>query len=254
VVRTAGDEKVYVQQALEMWDRGSLFVQTLFNVPDYYKGPFHFWLALFGIKTLGLHALAIFYFHPILIVLGGWSMVRVVERLIPESQSKTPTSVFSVPLFWGLVFCSGVGLYAHAFASQMEVSLACLFALAMERLTSKGPRAEFYFWIVAGIVGWIKSPLHSVFLGLAGCLHFLFEGTLLSRLKSPRSWLAVAAGIGTCILGYVPTAALDFSNFYARYIQKETVQKSTSGQHWSVALVPIVSFYFLPWIFFAIAG
>ncbi|MCM0605906.1 MAG: hypothetical protein KA715_07425 [Xanthomonadaceae bacterium] len=52
VIRSAGDEKVYVTQAYEMVQQGTWFVQYFQASLDFYKGPFHYWGVVLGTRTL----------------------------------------------------------------------------------------------------------------------------------------------------------------------------------------------------------
>ncbi|MDQ7042383.1 MAG: hypothetical protein Q9M34_02520, partial [Sulfurimonas sp.] len=54
---TTGDQKTYIAQALEMHRDGHWFMQTLFNEPDYYKGPLHFILLRIGFILFGTHSM-----------------------------------------------------------------------------------------------------------------------------------------------------------------------------------------------------
>jgi 4-amino-4-deoxy-L-arabinose transferase-like glycosyltransferase len=254
-LRMAGDEKVYLSQALEMERSGSWFVQTLHDSPDYYKGPFHFVAVRLGFLIFGHSLWAGLYINFLFIMLGTWAIFSIVQ------SDKNIESAFWAAGLFGL----SLGVYAHSFASQMEVELASSFALGLYFLNqtsnrsqsskaSGASKAEFWFWIIAGFVGWIKSPLHSVFLGSAGLLFWLANGEALSRLKSPRSWAALLLGITVGVAGYLPAAIFDYANFLERYLLKETYNKSSSGQGVMVTLTSTFGFYLFPWIFFALSS
>src|SRR3990167_9516040 len=69
--RTAGDDKVYTSQVLEMVRDGRFFVQTLGDDPDYRKGPFHYLALRAGIAVLGRNMWATLYMNLILVVAGA---------------------------------------------------------------------------------------------------------------------------------------------------------------------------------------
>jgi 4-amino-4-deoxy-L-arabinose transferase-like glycosyltransferase len=247
-IRMAGDEKVYISQALEMEKAGTWFVQTLNGAPDYYKGPFHFLAVRFGFMIFGHSLWAGLFMNLIFIAIGTWAIYSILK---PEKEHSTETA------FWGAgLFGLSLGIYTHSFASQMEVELAGTFALGLYFLnkSSRSRKAEVWFWIIAGFAGWIKSPLHSVFLGSAGLLFWLLNGELLSRLKSLKSWGAVLLGVGVGIVGYLPAATFDYANFLERYLLKETYNKSSSGQGVLVTLTSTFGFYLFPGLVIALTA
>src|SRR5262245_59836816 len=105
-LRTAGDEKVYVSQALEMARDGRWFVQTLQDVPDYYKGPVHYVLVRIGLLVFGLSPWAAVYMNPLLCALGALALAAVVRRRLPGWVGGD--------LWTGLFFATCVGVYSHA--------------------------------------------------------------------------------------------------------------------------------------------
>jgi 4-amino-4-deoxy-L-arabinose transferase-like glycosyltransferase len=247
VIRMAGDEKVYVSQALEMAARGNWFVQTLHNQPDYYKGPLHYLLLRLGLIIFGYNTWAALYMNYFLLLGGAISVGALVRRY---------ASKWSGGSIWaGTFFATCVGIYTHSFASQMETELACLFAIALFLLDSMGPVAPGYlFWTVVGLIGWSKSPLHSLLGGLAAIQYWLLTGQLWSRLKNWKCWAAVILGIFVCTAGFLPAYILDHDNFVAIYLGRETLEKGSSGQHWSVSLVSVLGFYLFPWLLLCIVA
>jgi len=247
LLRTAGDEKVYASQALEMAKAGRWFVQTLHDVPDYYKGPFHYIALRLGMMLFGLCTWTTIYMNYLLILAGALSVAALVNRYKPHWKG---AAVFS-----GSWFALNLGIYSHASASQMEVELASIFAIGLYFLsTTKTDARALRFWITAGILGWVKSPLHSVFLGVTGVLFWAVDGQLIRRLKNQQAWLGVTVGVLTCLLGYLPALLLDHDNLIKYYVRRETLEKSTSGQRWSIAMESTLGFYLFPWLFAACAA
>lgn len=247
-IRTAGDEKVYVSQAVEMERDHRWFVQTLQDEPNYYKGPIHYVLLRTGMITFGRNPWATLYMNFLLLWAGALALASVVRRRYPEWLGGD--------VWIGGAFALCTGIYAHAFASQMEIELATLFAVGVWLLDRLKPKdAGWAFWCVAGIIGWIKSPLHSAFLGTSAILFSATQGELRARLKNPKAWLAVLFGVLVCIAGYLPAYFLDRQNFWDAYVIRETLRKSDgSGQSWSVAVVSTFGFYLFPWVLLALVS
>ncbi|HAR43337.1 MAG TPA: hypothetical protein DCS07_12030 [Bdellovibrionales bacterium] len=246
-VRTLGDEKVYVSQALEMARDGRWFIQTLGDVPAYYKGPVHYVLVRLGVKVFGFTPWAVLYMNLLFAMAGALALGALIKRRLPEWEEG--------PVWGGVGFGLCVGIYAHTFASQMEVELAGTAAVALYLLDRLGPRdAGYLFWIVAGFAGWIKAPLHSAFLGVGALIYWTLSGEIFARLRNPKAWLAVLTGIVVGFAGYLPAALLDWQNFYERYLLAEIVNKAST---WQTIWTPIVStygFYLFPWLSLAVVA
>src|SRR5687768_16262232 len=83
VLRTAGDDKVYVAQALEMARDGHWFVQTLADRPDYYKGPLHLALVRVGHLIFGQSMWATLWMNLALLIVGSIALGSAMKRLFP---------------------------------------------------------------------------------------------------------------------------------------------------------------------------
>ncbi len=241
MVRTAGDDKVYVSQAIEMAAHGNWFLQRLANEPNYFKGPLHYILLRVGIFLFDGSMWATVYMNLLFVLLGALSLGALVQRHMRE---------FNGWAFWtGGAFALSAGIYSHAFASQMEVELAGIFAFGLYLLDKAGPgKADYKFWIVAGIAGWIKSPLHAVLLGTTAILFWASQGELLPRLKTPKAYLPVFTGIAVCALGYAPAYFLDHENFYNIYVLRETFFKPANGAPWHYPVIPFFTYFLFPWM------
>ncbi len=249
ISRTAGDDKVYVAQAVEMERDGSWFVQTLSDEPDYRKGAFHYIALRLGFIVFGDSMWATVYMNLILIVLASIAVAAMTGRHLGGDHNWA---------FWaGTAFALNGGIFSHAFASQMEVALACVFAIGLYFLdlaNSKDGSKDWMFWLVAGFAGMIKSPLHAVLLGTSGILFWIATGTLLSRLKSPKAWLAMASGVLFCVVSYLPPILLDYENFMATYLGRETFEKGSNGAPWHYPITPLFTYSLIPWMFAAIVA
>jgi 4-amino-4-deoxy-L-arabinose transferase-like glycosyltransferase len=240
----SGDEKVYISQALEMARDGRWFLQTLQDQPDYYKGPFHYIALRVGFMMFGYHPWAVLYMNLVLLILGALALAAIVRRRFPEWLGGD--------IWVGAAFAFGAGIYAHTWASQMEVETASFFAIGLWLLDALRPLdAGWLFWITAGLIGWIKSPLHSVLLGTSALLFWSLNRELWGRLKNPRAWLAMLLGVAVCAAGYAPAYFLDHDAFWRIYILRETLGKGDTGQSWSVSIVSAFGFYLFPWMLLA---
>ncbi len=247
--RTAGDDKVYVAQAVEMERDGRWFVQTLSDEPDYRKGAFHYFALRIGFLIFGNSMWATVYMNLILIVLASLALAVLTARHLGGDANWG---------FWvGTAFALNGGIWSHAFASQMEVELASVFAIGLyllDKADAKDGSKDWLFWLLAGFAGMLKSPLHSVLLGATGILFWLVTGALLSRLKSYKAWLSCLSGVLFCVLSYLPPLILDYENFMATYLGRETFEKGANGTPWHYPITPLFTYSLIPWAFTAVVG
>lgn len=239
MVRTAGDDKVYVSQAIEMAQNGSWFLQTLGGEPNYYKGPMHYLFLRVGMLVFGNSMWATVWMNLFLVLIASVLIGRIVQR----NMAGFP----GWPFFAGMAFAVNAGIYSHVFASQMEVETACFLVIALYFLDRAGPGRDLRFWIVAGLAGWLKSPLHSVFLGVAALGFWAWNGELWPRVKNPRAWGAALIGVLVCCAGYAPAALMDWNNFYNTYVLRETLHKPANGSLWHYPVVPFFTYFLMPW-------
>ncbi len=240
-MRPAGDDKVYVSQAIEMAQHGQWFMQRLGNEPNYFKGPLHYILLRVGMKLFGDSMWATTYMNLFFLLLGAISLGAIVHRNMREFEGWS---------FWvGVAFALNAGIFAHTFASQMEVEAAGLFAFGLYLLDRAGPgAADLRFWLVAGIVGWVKSPLHSALLGSTALIFWAWNRELLPRLKSFSAWRAVLFGVIVCILGYLPAILFDRENFINAYVFRENLWKPANGTSWWYPVLPFFTYSLFPWM------
>lgn len=241
VVRSAGDDKVYVSQAVEMAANGSWFMQTLGNAPNYYKGPMHYLLVRAGMGVFGASMWATLWMNLVLVILAAIALGAIIHRNMREFEGWS---------FWaGMAFAANAGIYSHMFASQMEVEMAAFFVFGLYFLDRSGPgKADLKFWLIAGLAGWLKSPLHAVFLGSTAILFWAWQGELWPRVRNPLAWASALAGIAVCGLGYLPAYLLDGENWWATYVLRETFHKPGNGAPWHYPIIPLFTYSLLPWM------
>lgn len=241
VVRPAGDDKVYVSQAIEMAEAGNWFLQRLGNEGNYYKGPLHYILLRVGMALFGFKMWVTIYMNLILVILGALAIGSIVHRNMREYEGWA---------FWaGFAFAVNAGIFSHVFASQMEVETAAFFAIGLYFLDRSGRGwKDLKFWLVAGLTGWLKSPLHSVLLGSAAILFWGYTKELWPRILSLEAWLCALAGILVCTVGYAPAFLLDRDVFIYAYVNRETLWKPSNGTPWHYPITPFFTYSLLPWM------
>jgi len=252
ILRTTGDEKTYVAQALEMERAGHWFVQTLEEKPDYYKGPLHMILIRIGFLLFGHTMLATLYMNLLLLIASSFALFYFFKTLYADHATHQRFA-----LFYATAYASSIGVYSHLFASQMESELISLYAITMVLLyfVSREPKNYwllFSLWSVIALAGWLKSPLHSALLGSSVALFWLFNNEIRWRIRSLLQWLAIAYGIALSALGYLIIAYYDFDALIERYFLKESLSKGGNGMPVESAFLPLMTYFLSPWMFPAV--
>ncbi len=220
-----------------MAKRGTFFFQTYAYEPNYYKGPLHYLLLISGLKLFGLHAWVAHFMNEIFLLFTGFSIFKIIERRVPSK----PEFAF----FFSVAACTCFGFLTYLYASQMELELIGFFALSLFFLDLD---RVFAFWIVAGLCGWVKSPLHSVLIGTSALLWWTLSRELSRRLRSPKQWLAAGLGILVCAAGYAPAFFFDRANFMQFYFLRETFEKPGNQGPWWTPVLPFFIEAPLPWL------
>ena len=166
VLRMAGDEKVYLTQAVEMARDGRWFVQTLADEPSYFKGPMHYLFVRAGMLVFGDRLIAGTWMNCALALLAGLAMYRLGRKRWNDKSG----------LLLGLATALNVGVFSHTYVSQMEVEVTAFYAFAVAALGMARRKADFkydlFFWLAAGLAGWSKSPLHSVLIACGSLMYW----------------------------------------------------------------------------------
>jgi 4-amino-4-deoxy-L-arabinose transferase-like glycosyltransferase len=246
-LRSTGDEKVYIAQAIEMAQNGTWYRQSLFGDANYYKGPLYYLLMRIGMHLFGATApLAITYMNLLAFMLAAVALWQLVRRFDGGGDRATELLVPGLVVFAG-------GSYAHALAGQMEAMLIAAYAVFMALLGmaprgAAGDRARLLAMLVAGLAGQLKSPVHSVLLGLSALLFWACTGELKTIVRRPINWLAAVLGVAACGIGYAPALIFDRSAFVASYIERETFGKIANGVSIGDAVWPLISSHIMPWL------
>ena len=245
---TTGDQKTYIAQALEMHRDGHWFMQTLFNEPDYYKGPLHFIFLRVGFILFGTHSMfALVYMNFFGLIL----LVILLFRFFKSSLDDTGWA-----FFYALSVVLSVGVYSHSFASQMEAELVILYGITLYLLDKTHRDTTLtnllLLWGTIGLAGWLKSPAYSLFLGLSVVLYWVLIQEIRTKISEWKNYVAIVFGIGISIAGYLPILIYDGDAFIDTYILRESLSKGSNGVPWTTAFFPIFTYFLAPFMFVAI--
>lgn len=236
VLRMAGDEKVYISQAIEMARAGNWFVQTLAGVPNYFKGPLHYILLRIGMILFGENLFAATYMNWLGAMAIGLSLFYIGKKFNQRDERA---------LLLGLAGALNVGVLSHAFASQMEVELCAFYAMGAAALLHN-PSRPYFFWVLAGLAGWVKSPLHSVLLALGALSYLTFTNQIWALLKTKHFWFSGLLGVAVGVAGYLPAFCLDQKNFLEYFLGRENLGKPSNGRTWMYPTYSLPHFAW-PW-------
>lgn len=245
---TTGDQKTYIAQALEMHRDGHWFMQTLFNEPDYYKGPLHFLFLRLGFVLFGTHSMfALVYMNFFGLILLAILLFRFLKSSLND---------IGWAFFYSLSVVLSIGVYSHSFASQMEAELVIIYGIALYLLDKVDRDTSLtnllLLWSVIGLAGWLKSPAYSFFLGVSVLLYWTLTSQLKSRAFKLKNYIAIVFGVLVAIAGYLPIFIYDGDAFYQTYILRESLSKGANGVPWTTAFFPIFTYFLAPFMFVAI--
>ncbi|QSZ42768.1 hypothetical protein GJV85_11800 [Sulfurimonas aquatica] len=248
LLRTTGDEKTYVAQALEMQRDGHWFMQTLFDEPDYYKGPLHLIFLKIGFFLFGTNSMfATVYMNFFGLIAAT---LLLYKMFVKELDDK------SWGLFYASSFSVSIGLYSHMFASQMEAELVIFYAIVMYLLHRLDYDNRLFInillWAFIGMTGWFKSPAYSVFLGFSVLVYWVITLQIKERVLDKNTWISLFIGILIGFAAYIPILIYDGEVFIEKYIIKESMSKGANGVPWTEAFFPIFTYFVAPWMFAAV--
>jgi len=245
---TTGDQKTYIAQALEMHRDGHWFMQTLFNEPDYYKGPLHFLFLRLGFVLFGTHSMfALVYMNFFGLILLAILLFRFLKSSLDD---------IGWAFFYSLSVVLSIGVYSHSFASQMETELVILYGITLYLLDKTDRDTSLLnlllLWSVIGLAGWLKSPAYSFFLGVSVLLYWVLSSQIKERVLDFKNYTAIAFGIAVSVAGYLPIFIYDGDAFIETYILRESLSKGANGVPWTTAFFPIFTYFLAPFMFVAI--
>jgi hypothetical protein len=250
MMRTAGDEKVYIAQALEMEKAGHWFLQTLANEPNYYKGPLHYILIRVGFILFGKTNL-----WPALWMNVGFLLIAAI-MLYHSSILYLKNSMLS--FLCALILLSAPGILSHAFASQMEVELVGIYGMILALMIySKKQKVEWcdvWMWILIGLASWVKSPIHSVLLTITTLFYHWFENAWNTKVMKFSYMSLIILGIIIGMSAYISPVLHDFENFWQTYILRESLSKGANGVGLIEAFIPNYTFHLGFWSLLILPG
>lgn len=247
MLRTTGDEKTYIAQALEMQQQGYWFVQSWAGENDYYKGPLHLMLLRVGYMLFGHEQMfATLYMNFFGLIVVTLMLQKMYRKAFAEQEG------------WDLLYAGGfsvsIGLYAHMFASQMEAELILFYAAVLYLMHEIKEHKESWtrhllLWSLIGLAGWLKSPLHSVLLGLSVMMFWGLQGQLRYWFAQKIFWLTLIVGVVVGVMGYLPIYLLDGETWWNNYIVKESLSKQANGVPITDSIFPVLTYYLAPLMF-----
>lgn len=217
-VPLTGDQKVYVNTSLEMFQTKHWLYPVLMGTHYYDKPPFQNWMTLVGWNLFGFGAFGTF-FPSVAATLGSaWFVSKISALLYPTAK----------PSLAGIIFATTAGSITYACSAQMEAWVVFFYSGAwyggLKYLNDKKPGTLFLAFIFAGLSATVKSPLYSVFWVLA----FMLLVVLRKEWRVFRDrffYLALVTGIGVGVAWFAVILATDFNSFWSDYVVRETLNK-----------------------------
>ena len=247
ILRPAGDEKVYIAQALEMQEKGTWFLQWLAGEQNYHKGPAFYLLLRLGFLFFGTASMwSVLYMNLLGLLMSALAMYGLFARFLKQCNT--------ISLFAALSYSYSVGLFFHMFASQMEALQVAfytftLYFLCLSESHESRPWHHFGLWLCIGFLGLLKSPIYSVLPGISVLFVWASKKIFFTRIKNPMVFSSVLSGVMLGIIGFAPALIWDQQNFIDTYIIRETLNKGSNSVPWYASALPPFTIYLFPWLF-----
>ncbi len=247
-VPLTGDQKLYIQQALEMVERGEWLRPYLWGQPAYYKPPFQFWMMEVGFHLLGKNLWGALVPSVFAVLMSAWLLCEV-SRLLGMRQKFVMSGVW---------FAASVGTFTFGTVGQMEI-FTVLFYLASwwaglkylsiaqdEPLSSRrGMGWILLAFTITGCSSWVKSPLYSILWTLSFASYLLIAGYW-SIFRRKEIYISLGIGVLVASIWYVWILAVDGDAFWAQYIVRESLEKKGGNAGSVFNLTTALLVYCLP--------
>jgi len=217
-----GDQKVYLNVVLEMWERNDWIQPWLHEAHNFNKPPFLYWMVLASWKFFGLSWFST-HLPGVLALLGTCYFLGKIgeEYKVSPAENVAP-----------LAFAGCFGTFTYALSIQMEIWLVLLITgawyawMQFEKKRSLLWGLMTFSW--AGMLCVVKSPLHFV-LWLGGLLLYLVFSGKFSYLRSLRAWFCLMVGTLIGLTWYGIIFVEDPVEFTTQYLKNENLAKATVG-------------------------
>lgn len=241
-ILTTGDQKVYINTAMEMWERSEWLTPYLFNEPSFIKPPFQYWATLLSWNIFGFNTFAT-YLAPVIGLLVTVFFLNQISTLLNEK----------IKIKAGTLFAVTIGAWTYAFSPQTEVYLVMLGCGAwwagLKYLKYNQACFLYLALFFAGLLSLVKTPAHSAFWVMGFTLYLLLTRQL-NPFKTIHFYLSHLLGVGVGIIWYLYAYFFHFDAFMLQYVQQEHLARmylihgSVSGIWFSLLA------FALPFVFF----
>lgn len=223
-VPLTGDQKVYINVALEMWERSSILKPYLFEVTNYLKPPLQYWSTLLGWEIFGFHLFGAVIGSVFAVFLTSLLLGEIARSLGWPRQSRLA----------GLFYATTVGTLTFGTTVQMEIWVALFFVAswwaAIRFLKSEEQPGFLYLaFVLAGAAAWVKSPIYSV-LWVLSFWGFLVSTGRGKRLLEKHFIMALLVGMGVGLSWYLYILAVDGERFWQQFVMQENFGKRGGNQ------------------------
>jgi 4-amino-4-deoxy-L-arabinose transferase-like glycosyltransferase len=220
ILLLTGDQKVYIQTALEMAEKGEWWVPLHNGEPRFLKPPLHAWIMMLSFKAFGRTFLGAFLPSHLALGLSALTLEWLRRLLNLRGPLLVPLTLLTL------------GTFTYAQAAQMEMWLVLAWLLASAGFLSwlKDPTHFAALLVSVGVcmLSLLKSPLYTLLWGL-GAL-FVGYGQMGKLFKSRQFWLYGSLSFLVSISWFSSMLIEHREAFWYQYIQQETLEKRFGSQ------------------------
>jgi hypothetical protein len=201
-----GDQKLYLSEIFEMWDRGQFLHAWFQGAPSFIKPPLLHWLVLLSWKLFGITFWSTLLPSSLALIGTGLLLTSIGRRVSEGAHLPTSSWIFSLAL----------GTLTFGSVIQMEIFLCLLITASWAAslkflelpLEARQWRWAFLALALAGMLSWVKSPAYSIVWVGSWMLYLLLSGewevfldrrfgiTLLCGIAVGLTWYLAVYGAG----------------------------------------------------------
>ena len=227
-----GDQKVYLSIALEMREKHSWIIPYLYDVPNFLKPPFQYWMTLSGWNIFGFSILGALLPSVLALVGTAWVTNQISEQL---TSKKTWLA--------GVFFAAGLGTMTYGTTAQMEIWIVLFYWAAWLAFLKERLICAF---VLVGVMAWVKGPLYPALWVMSTMLWYLLHRRSKEMLR-PKFIFSLGLGILVGMSWYVLAARTQSQAMFQEFFQKENLGKMQTHQGTPWGLWGEFLYSLLPW-------
>jgi len=178
------DEYLYIKIAMEMFNKGELWVPLWVGEEAFYKPPFNYWLMMLFFKAGGVSFIIARLSIAFISLLNVYYLYCLGEKLYDRKEA----------FLSGLIFATSFGFIVYGKTGMMDMPFTFFITASIYYFYRAFQEKSFFFaslfLILTGASSLVKGPVSILILGLFAFLFLLIFGgwKIFFNIKSLVGW------------------------------------------------------------------